>query len=73
MILKTLLPFIFLSVISFCAESQQLKVKRKGITPLDVTKKTLSNVPAYSLSQFAGRWQERSEERRVGKECRLTC
>ena len=58
MILKTLLPFIFLSVISFCAESQQLKVKRKGVTPLDVTKKTLSNVPAYSLSQFAGRWQE---------------
>lgn len=58
MVLKTLLPVIFLSTITLCAESQKVKVVRKGVTPMDVTKKTPLNVSAYSLSQFAGRWQE---------------
>ena len=60
MALKYLSVLAFFTAIIFEAELQIIKVKRKGITPLDVTKN--KNVPAisstYSLEQFAGKWQE---------------
>lgn len=57
MILKFLLSFVFLTTITFSAESQKIKVKRKGVTPLDVSK-VANNNPTYSLAQFSGKWQE---------------
>jgi hypothetical protein len=35
-----------------------MKVKRKGVTPVDVTKNTPDNSSTWSISQFTGRWQE---------------
>lgn len=58
MLLKSLLPFAFLTAITFCTEAQKMKVKRKGVIPLDVTKKTPNNTSQYSLGQFTGKWQE---------------
>lgn len=60
MILKTLSAFVFLAAITFSAEAQKLKVKRKGVSPTDVTKKVPDNKSAatYSMNQFTGKWQE---------------
>jgi hypothetical protein len=49
---------LFLTAMAFSAQSQQLKVKRKGVTPLDVTKSTPANTSTYTLNQFNGKWQE---------------
>ena len=57
MALKTLF-LLLLTAIILSAQSQQLKVKRKGVTPLDVTKNAPSNTSAYTLNQFNGKWQE---------------
>ena len=56
--LKYLLVIAFFTAITFPAESQVIKVKRKGVTPMDVTKNTQANTSTYTLEQFAGRWQE---------------
>ncbi|MDB5223559.1 MAG: hypothetical protein JWN83_2226 [Chitinophagaceae bacterium] len=58
MLLKSLSAFAFLLVITLSAESQKMKVKRKGVTPLDVTKNPQANSSIYSLNQFTGKWQE---------------
>jgi hypothetical protein len=42
---------------SFTSSAQRIKVKRKGVKLIDVTKPS-SNASRYSLSQFAGKWQE---------------
>jgi len=57
MALRSLL-LSFLTVIIFSAQSQELKVKRKGVTPLDVTKNVPANISMYTLDQFNGKWQE---------------
>lgn len=57
MILKFLLSTAVLGITLY-AESQKVKVKRKGVTPMDVTKNPPANTSAYSLSQFTGKWQE---------------
>ena len=58
MTLKYLLVIAFFTAIIFPAVSQVIKVKRKGVTPLDVTKNVPANTSTYSLGQFAGKWQE---------------
>ena len=58
MVLRSLLSLAFLTVIIFSVESQNLKVKRKGVTPLDVTKNAPANNYLYTLNQFTGKWQE---------------
>lgn len=58
MILKSLSAFAFLIILTLSADAQKLKVKRKGVTPLDVTKNTPANSSVYSLNQFTGKWQE---------------
>lgn len=58
MILKSLSAIAFLTVITLSAESQKAKVKRKGVTPIDVTKNPPANASLYSLNQFTGKWQE---------------
>jgi hypothetical protein len=58
MIHKSILPVLFFSVLTFSAGSQVLKVKRKGVTPIDVTKNPPANSSMYSLNQFTGKWQE---------------
>jgi hypothetical protein len=40
----------------FTATAQKLKVKRKGVIPIEVNKKP--PVPDYTLSQLEGKWQE---------------
>jgi hypothetical protein len=57
MLHKLVLPFSFFLAITFSAQSQRLKVKRKGVTPLDVTKITPAQ-STYSLQQLSGKWQE---------------
>ena len=58
MALKYLLFIAFFTAVTFSSESQVIKVKRKGVTPLDVTKNVPANTSTYSLGQFAGKWQE---------------
>ncbi|HMJ47312.1 MAG TPA: hypothetical protein VK498_08280 [Ferruginibacter sp.] len=58
MLLKSLFAITFLTAITLSAESQKLKVKRKGVEPLDVTKNPPTNSSMYSLNQFTGKWQE---------------
>ncbi|MDB5198815.1 MAG: hypothetical protein JWO92_778 [Chitinophagaceae bacterium] len=58
MLLKFLSAFAFLLIITLSAESQKMKVKRKGVAPLDVTKNPQANSSIYSLNQFTGKWQE---------------
>jgi hypothetical protein len=57
MILRTLLS-ITITGLFLSASSQVMKVKRKGVTPVDVTKNTPDNSSLYSINQFTGRWQE---------------
>lgn len=58
MVLKFLSALFFLIAITLSAESQKVKVKRKGVASLDVTKTTPLNSSVYSLDQFKGKWQE---------------
>jgi len=58
MVLRSLLAIALLTAITFSAESQKMKVKRKGVTPMDVTKNPPANTSMYSLNQFTGKWQE---------------
>lgn len=60
MILKILSAVVFLAALTFSGEAQKLKVKRKGVSPTDVTKKVPENntVSTYSINQFTGKWQE---------------
>lgn len=58
MTLKFLLSLCVLVSMIFTSEAQKMKVKRKGVTPLDVTKKPPANSSIYSLNQFTGKWQE---------------
>jgi hypothetical protein len=60
MILKYLLSIVIVTGLSFSAIAQKIKVKRKGVTPMDVTKKGSTPTPAsmYNLGQFTGKWQE---------------
>ena len=68
MVLRSLSAIAILTLITFSSEAQKMKVKRKGVTPMDVTKntdavKTLPDPPpTYSLKQFTGKWQEVSRE-----------
>jgi hypothetical protein len=57
MILKYLLTLCFVSGIVYYTGAQTLKVKRKGVTPIDVTKNTVPT-STYTLAQFGGKWQE---------------
>lgn len=57
MILKSLLSLCLVSGVIGSAAAQKLKVKRKGVTPVDVTKNT-APASTYTLSQFGGKWQE---------------
>ena len=57
MIPRSLLSIAVLTGIAFSAGSQTLKVKRKGVTPINVTKIQPAN-SIYSLRQFSGKWQE---------------
>lgn len=61
---RSLLSVTFLLVM-LSAESQKLKVKRKGVTPIDITKNPPANSSTYQLQQFSGKWQEvsRTDER----------
>jgi hypothetical protein len=58
----------FLLAITLSSEAQKMKVKRKGVTPLNVTKNTDAvkqipdTLPVYSLRQLTGKWQEVSRE-----------
>lgn len=65
---KNLLVFVVLLTMTFSAESQRLKVKRKGVTPPDVNKNIQTNNSTYTLQQFAGKWQEvkRTNEKGTG-------
>ena len=64
MVLKSLSAFVVLITMILSAEAQKMKVKRKGVTPMDVTKNTdepkklQDPPPTYSLRQFTGKWQE---------------
>lgn len=60
MVLRSLSAIAFLITMTVSAEAQKMKVKRKGVTPLDVTKNSPANNTAslYSLNQFTGKWQE---------------
>ena len=64
MVLKSLSVLVFLIGIALSAESQKMKVKRKGVTPIDVTKndddvkRVPDPPPVYSLRQLTGKWQE---------------
>ena len=58
MVLKTLSAIAFLITLTLSAEAQKVKVKRKGVIPLDVTKNPPPTGSAYSLQQFTGKWQE---------------
>ena len=58
MALKFLSALVFLTAFTLSAASQKMKVKRKGVTPLDVTKNPPANSSIYSLNQFTGKWQE---------------
>lgn len=68
MILKSLFAIAFLTAITLSSEAQKMKVKRKGVTPMDVTKnagevkKIPDTPPTYTLRQFTGKWQEVSRE-----------
>ncbi len=55
---KSLLILVFLSGITFTAESQRLKVKRKGVTPPEANKNVQTNNSNYTLQQLSGKWQE---------------
>ena len=57
MILKSLLITAFVSF-TLLAGAQKMKIKRKGVTPVDVSKKVPDNTSQYSMNQFTGRWQE---------------
>ena len=59
MILKYFFSACVLALTGFSALSQVIKVKRKGVTPMDVTKST-QPTSTYSLSQLSGKWQEMS-------------
>lgn len=58
MLVKSLLSFAILIIITFSAQSQKAKVKRKGVSPLDVTKTPAPIKSRYMLEQFTGKWQE---------------
>ncbi|HUS00423.1 MAG TPA: hypothetical protein VMY77_01780 [Chitinophagaceae bacterium] len=64
MVLKSISAFILLIAVTLSAEAQKIKVKRKGVTPLEVTKNTdeagklPDTPPTYSLRQLTGKWQE---------------
>ncbi len=67
MLAKTFLLAVLI-IITYSVKAQQLKVKRKGITPLNVSKNVQPAPSKYSLSQFAGKWQEvgRTDENHAG-------
>ena len=56
--LKFICSFVVLITITISVYPQVIKVKRKGVAPIDVTKKHPSNSSSYSLEQFNGKWQE---------------
>lgn len=58
MVIKYLLALAFLTATTFSTEAQKVKIKRKGVTPLDVTKNPSNNSSTYTLNQFTGKWQE---------------
>ncbi|MDQ6756701.1 MAG: hypothetical protein M3004_07175 [Bacteroidota bacterium] len=58
MSLKSIYSFIVLIAFTLPALSQKMKVKRKGVQPIDVTKNPSPNTSIYSLNQFNGKWQE---------------
>ena len=49
--------FIALIFVSLPSSAQRLKVKRKGVKMVDVTKPS-NNTSSWSLKQFEGKWQE---------------
>ena len=59
MIAKYLFSIAVLNFTIFSAQSQVLKVKRKGVTPIDVTKPA-QNQSTFTIGQFTGKWQEMS-------------
>ena len=48
---------------ALCSNAQVIKVKRKGVQPVNVTKPVRGS--AYSLEQFNGKWQESSRRDRT--------
>lgn len=58
MLFKSLLSLAILITITLSAQSQKAKVKRKGVSPLDVTKTSAPVKSRYMLEQFTGKWQE---------------
>ena len=61
MMLKRIITVAFLTGITFNLQAQRMKVKRKGVTPVDVShysKISTANSSAYSLNQLTGKWQE---------------
>ena len=48
---------------ALCSNAQVMKVKRKGVQPVNVTKPVRGS--AYSLEQFNGKWQESSRRDRT--------
>ena len=56
--LRSLLLMLALAGITYKAESQKMKVKRKGVTPINVTRNPPVNPSTYTLRQFSGKWQE---------------
>ncbi|MFT3682302.1 MAG: hypothetical protein QM791_18660 [Ferruginibacter sp.] len=58
-------PFILAVTLLATMHLEAQHVKRKGVTPLDVTKKQGKNgAAAFSLEQFAGKWQETARTER---------
>ena len=56
MIVKIIISSILLTA-TFSSGAQIMKVERKGVRPIVVTKTTKKN-PSYSIEQFTGKWQE---------------
>ena len=66
MSLKYLFSGVVLMTVSLTSTSQVMKVNRKGVTPVDVTKQTPAS--SYSIDQFAGKWQEVSRQNSSGRD-----
>ena len=58
MVLRYMVALILISGITFSASSQKVKIKRKGVTPINVTKNMTAISSKYLLNQFTGKWQE---------------
>ena len=76
MLIRYFLGLFFLFFIIAGTNAQiKMKAKRKGVTPIDITKnktKKAATTEVFTLEQFAGKWQEVSRTDRSGDSVEIT-